>query len=166
MPPFYFSTFAKVSVSVSKKFGLKKVSVSVSNEISGHVIQCRLGKPFPTNSVSSKQYLCTCTRARTHGFELIRSNWGAEWVRGGRSCWASPMWGIDEPGCPPRREARRWSIQRSAGSESPLNLLLMNHWSPGPRCLRVGVLVISTHRLISLLIFLWKSPLNNWQVKV
>ena len=30
MPPFYFLTFAKVSVSVSKKFGLKKVSVSVS----------------------------------------------------------------------------------------------------------------------------------------
>ena len=29
MPPFYFLTFAKVSVSVSKKFGLKKVSVSV-----------------------------------------------------------------------------------------------------------------------------------------
>ena len=30
MPPFYFLTFAKVSVSVSKKFGLKKVSVLVS----------------------------------------------------------------------------------------------------------------------------------------
>ena len=30
MPPFYFLTFAKVSVSVSKKFGLKEVSVSVS----------------------------------------------------------------------------------------------------------------------------------------
>ena len=30
MSPFYFLTFAKVSVSVSKKFGLKKVSVSVS----------------------------------------------------------------------------------------------------------------------------------------
>ena len=30
MPPFYFLTFAKVSVSVSKKSGLKKVSVSVS----------------------------------------------------------------------------------------------------------------------------------------
>ena len=30
MPPFYFLTFAKVSVSVSKKFGLKKISVSVS----------------------------------------------------------------------------------------------------------------------------------------
>ena len=30
MPPFYFLTFAKVSVSVSKKFGLKKVSVSIS----------------------------------------------------------------------------------------------------------------------------------------
>ena len=30
MPPFYFLTYAKVSVSVSKKFGLKKVSVSVS----------------------------------------------------------------------------------------------------------------------------------------
>ena len=30
MPPFYFLTFAKVSVSVSKKFGLKKVLVSVS----------------------------------------------------------------------------------------------------------------------------------------
>ena len=30
MPPFYFLTFAKVSVSVSKIFGLKKVSVSVS----------------------------------------------------------------------------------------------------------------------------------------
>ena len=30
MPPFYFLTFAKVSVSVSKKFGIKKVSVSVS----------------------------------------------------------------------------------------------------------------------------------------
>ena len=30
MPPFYFITFAKVSVSVSKKIGLKKVSVSVS----------------------------------------------------------------------------------------------------------------------------------------
>ena len=30
MPPFYFLTFAKVSISVSKKFGLKKVSVSVS----------------------------------------------------------------------------------------------------------------------------------------
>ena len=28
-PPFYFLTFAKVSVSVSKNFGLKKVSVSV-----------------------------------------------------------------------------------------------------------------------------------------
>ena len=39
MPPFYFLTFAKVSVSVSKKFGLKKVSVSVSNEISGLVTQ-------------------------------------------------------------------------------------------------------------------------------
>jgi len=32
MPPFYFLTFAKVSVSVSKKFGLKKVSVSVSKK--------------------------------------------------------------------------------------------------------------------------------------
>ena len=54
MPPFYFITFAKVSVSVSKKFGLKKVLVSVSktfglkkvsvssvsNEISGLVTQC------------------------------------------------------------------------------------------------------------------------------
>ena len=30
MPPFYFLTFAKVLVSVSKKFGLKKVSGSVS----------------------------------------------------------------------------------------------------------------------------------------
>ena len=30
MPPFYFLTFAKVSVSGSKKFGFKKVSVSVS----------------------------------------------------------------------------------------------------------------------------------------
>ena len=30
MPPFYFLTFAKVSVSVSKKIGLNKVSVSVS----------------------------------------------------------------------------------------------------------------------------------------
>ena len=30
MPPFYFLTFAKVSVSVSKKFSLKKVLVSVS----------------------------------------------------------------------------------------------------------------------------------------
>ena len=30
MPPFYFLTFAKVSVSVSKKFGLRKVAVSVS----------------------------------------------------------------------------------------------------------------------------------------
>ena len=30
LPPFYFLTFAKVSVSVLKKFGLKKVSVSVS----------------------------------------------------------------------------------------------------------------------------------------
>ena len=29
MPPFYFLTFAKVSVPVSKKFGLKKVSVLV-----------------------------------------------------------------------------------------------------------------------------------------
>ena len=34
MPPFYFLTFAKVSVSVSKKFGLKKVSVSVSKNFS------------------------------------------------------------------------------------------------------------------------------------
>ena len=61
MPPFYFLTFATVSVSVSKTFGLKKslgigleniwsrkkvsvtvskkVSVSVSNEISGLVTQ-------------------------------------------------------------------------------------------------------------------------------
>ena len=29
MPPFYFLTFAKVSISVSKTFGLKEVSVSV-----------------------------------------------------------------------------------------------------------------------------------------
>ena len=40
MPPFYFLTFAKVSVSVSKKFGLKKVSVSVSMKFFGLVTQC------------------------------------------------------------------------------------------------------------------------------
>ena len=35
MLPFYFLTFAKVSVSVSKTFGLKKVSVSVSKKSLG-----------------------------------------------------------------------------------------------------------------------------------
>ena len=46
MPPFYFLTFAKVSVSVSKTFGLKKLGIGLENIWSRKKVSVSVSKTF------------------------------------------------------------------------------------------------------------------------
>ena len=55
MPPFYFLTFAKVSVSVSKTFGLKKLGIGLENIWSRKKVSVSVSKTFGLKKKSQYQ---------------------------------------------------------------------------------------------------------------
>ena len=142
MLPFYFLTFAKVSVSVSKKFGLKKVSVSVSKRFGLKKKSLYRSRKFWSRKKVSVSVLMKffglvtqCGRVEIKSLQLINFNTGR--VNSEKKllhCNYSPQWVFK---CVLRQlvkidlksdmaiaftSARRtsWSLSRTTGEESQL----------------------------------------------